>query len=114
MNREESKFKTWCDSQGLFCLKLRLYESKGFPDRTVIGPGFVCFFEFKRPGESTSDHQHAWAARLRDKGFFVWTVTSCDAAIEWLDCLTIPTVTTWKEIRCSQGNSTSKTPRPGR
>lgn len=66
----------WTVDHGGLCLKVKLENQRGFPDRMIILPGgFVCFVEFKRPDKKgkPSPHQTKWIKhfnKLGQKAFF--------------------------------------------
>lgn len=78
---EERKFKTWCESQGYLCLKLRPVEkARGFPDRTVVTPNGVVFIELKEVDGRVSAHQEYWL-KLLSQYTVVYVAYSAEQAI---------------------------------
>ncbi len=81
----EDDFRQWCEQQGFPCLKLKLENEKGFPDRTVILPnGKVAFIEFKKPGGRVSIHQRKWISRLQSLGLAATVCYSAASAIHYV------------------------------
>lgn len=80
----ESALEDWCDSKGWLCLKLVNTARRGFPDRTVIGPGWVAFIELKAPGGRLSHHQRETIGWLRDKNCQVLVSDDLAEAQTWL------------------------------
>lgn len=66
----EDDFVTYAKSKGFKALKLILLRKRGFPDRTVIGPGATIFFiEFKKKGKKLAGTQHPIRRLLHGFGF---------------------------------------------
>lgn len=76
----EEAFVDWCHARGVECLKLRVDGVDGFPDRTVITPRGVCFFEFKKRGGRLRPQQRKMIDRLRKQGRSVFVVFSFQEA----------------------------------
>ncbi len=67
----ESRLRTWCQDRGYIYLKNEGMRS--FPDRSVIGPGWVVFLELKRHGEEPRKGQIRMLDRLSSLGHHaVW------------------------------------------
>lgn len=57
-------------SRDVLCIKLAPVSLKGWPDRTLLADGRVCFVETKRPkGGRLSPQQRFWLGLLREQGF---------------------------------------------
>lgn len=84
MNLIESKierqFKQICATNKVLCLKLNVIGHNGIPDRMIIGPQFIFFVEFKRPGCYPSLAQKYSHMRLRDLGRIVYCFNSIEQA----------------------------------
>ncbi len=56
--------------RGVLCVKLAPRSLRGWPDRTLLSGGRVCFVETKRPkGGRLSPQQRFWLSLLREEGF---------------------------------------------
>ena len=65
----------------VLCLKLAPGNLRGFPDRTLLADGLVCFVEVKRPtGGRLSEHQKVWKTILEENGFQVFICRTQDEA----------------------------------
>lgn len=80
----EDEFCNWVDQQGGVALKLQIDGQRGFPDRTILLDGYVCFIEFKRPRGRLSQHQKDWISRLEDRGFQVAVCDNVADAMEFV------------------------------
>lgn len=85
---DETKFKTYVEDDGNEALKLNVWGRRGWPDRLVVFElGGHFFIEFKRRGkgigkrrgEKLQLHIHK---KLRGKGHNVYTVDTCEEAVE--------------------------------
>ncbi len=78
MKREskiEREFFQYAKTWGCKALKFITPTEDGNPDRIVIGPGFLFWIEFKRPGEEPRKKQLKRIKELRDMGQDVYV---CD------------------------------------
>ena len=42
----EKDFEKWCNTKGIWCVKLVFFVGSGWPDRTLFVPGgYICFVE---------------------------------------------------------------------
>ena len=76
----ERQFKQICDDKEVMCLKLTVMGHNGIPDRMVIGPQFMFFVEFKRPGSYPSLLQKYSHVRLRGLGRTVYCFNQLNQA----------------------------------
>lgn len=88
-NAFESRCVARIEAEGGAALKLVLVGLRGFPDRTCLRRGKVCFVEFKRTdGTGVYARQQAyWRGVLTGLGFAVFVVESdaeFDAVMEYL------------------------------
>ena len=60
----ENYFVNICRKEGWLCEKLIVMNKRGFPDRTVFGPGWIAFVEFKTLTGKLSPQQRWWGKRL--------------------------------------------------
>jgi len=82
----EQAFARYCRTRGVLCLKLEVASQAGFPDRTVIGPGFVFFVEFKRDMRcQPSGRQEWWIHELKQRGQAAFVCYSLKDAVEVLE-----------------------------
>ena len=86
MRREstiERGIKSYCDKQGIMCVKLSAKFFAGIPDRMVlVGGGNVIFFEIKDPKGKVSRIQSIVHSRLKKEGYRVEIVTSIEEAVK--------------------------------
>ena len=76
----EDRFTKTADSLGCLCLKLRIDGSNGWPDRTVVTPKGVLFFEFKTPLVRLRPMQRVWKKLLQGLGYQYHVVRKIDEA----------------------------------
>lgn len=81
----EKKFVKWCLTQGYECLKLRIDNQNGFPDRTVITPNGIYFIELKRPGGKLRARQRVWIDKLTKLGYKVGCFDTLEGATESIE-----------------------------
>lgn len=81
----EGVFVKYAESVGCPALKLRIDGANGFPDRTILTPKGVLFFEFKTPKGKLRPMQKVWRKLLIDLGYQIHTPRSSAEAIELLD-----------------------------
>lgn len=85
----ENGFVAYAESLGCKALKLRIDGQNGWPDRTVLTPYGVLFFEFKQLKGRTRAMQRVWHKILRSFGFKVFLPRRKGEAEEvlreWLD-----------------------------
>jgi len=61
----EKQCSDWIYDRGGLCLKIKLENTRGFPDRLILLNDKIAFVEFKRPGGGiVSPHQEVWLTRL--------------------------------------------------
>ena len=66
----EKEFRKQARLNGWWCLKLRVINHAGFPDRLLLKePGRVKFVELKRPGKTARKLQKYVLNRLEKLGF---------------------------------------------
>ena len=81
----ERDFKNYCLENNVLCLKLVVVGDNGYPDRMVLGHGFIFFVEFKRPGCYPSSLQKHTHVKLRFLGQKVFCFNSLKEAKTCLD-----------------------------
>jgi len=67
-NKIEQNFKSYCIEKDVLCLKMTVAGDNGYPDRLIIGQGFMFFIEFKRPNSYPSPLQILTHTKLRGLG----------------------------------------------
>jgi len=67
-NKIEQNFKNYCMEKDVLCLKMNIAGDNGYPDRLIIGKGFMFFIEFKRPNSYPSPLQILTHTKLRESG----------------------------------------------
>lgn len=73
----EDYLKRKASEMGGHAHKLILFNSMGFPDRTVFLPGGkIGFVELKVPGNKPSHTQEAWLRKLKQLGFIAYWADS--------------------------------------
>lgn len=68
----ERDFRKYCIEQDVLCLKMIAAGDNGYPDRMVIGLGFIFFIEFKKPKCYPSPLQRYIHIKLRSLGHNVF------------------------------------------
>lgn len=81
----EQSFKRYCVKKDVLCLKMIAAGDNGYPDRLIIGKGFMFFIEFKRPSCYPSPLQIYIHETLRNLGQTVFCFNSSGKAEETLD-----------------------------
>jgi hypothetical protein len=78
----EARLREWCVSHGWIYQKNE--GLRNFPDRTIIGPGWVCFLELKRKGHRPRTGQLQTIHTLQDLGHHADWADDFDQAIQIL------------------------------
>lgn len=83
----EKQVVEWVEENGGLCLKLKLDNQRGFPDRLIVWPdGRVFFVELKKPGGKgvTSQQQTYWLRRLWGMNQKAGVVDDLDRIKRWI------------------------------
>jgi hypothetical protein len=76
----------WALARGMRPLKLNLIGNTGWPDRLYLFEyPFICFIEFKRPGETLQRNQPERVAELRKRGYPVGVIDNVEEGIRFLE-----------------------------
>lgn len=86
----EKDFVQYAETVGCEAFKFTSPGRRGVPDRMVIGPGFLFFIEFKRPGEKPTKQQEKMRKRLGDFGQDVFVCDNLEQAKAVLDNIRLP------------------------
>jgi hypothetical protein len=78
----EKEFKKEAEKNGWWCLKMRVVNHAGFPDRVLLRhPGVVRFVEVKAPGKTLRPLQKFVFKKLKNLGFDCY-VLDCIESID--------------------------------
>ena len=81
----EKAVVSWAKKQGMLPFKLNLQGNTGWPDRLwLFYHPYMCFIEFKRPGETLKRNQPARVKELRRRGYSVGVFDNVGDAIKFL------------------------------
>lgn len=80
----EARVVSLARARGWLVKKLNGLPDRGWPDRLFVGPGFVAFIEFKRPGAATTPLQGAAIETLKAFGHPAAVFSDAGAAWKWL------------------------------
>jgi hypothetical protein len=79
---EEETARRALNELGIFSIKIKSAQEKGYPDREFLIPGGKpLFIEFKRPDEEPEPYQRMVHMRLRHFGYEVQVHTSIESAL---------------------------------
>jgi len=81
----EAAVRKWCHSKQWQCRKLIDVGQEGFPDRTVIGDGWVAFLELKTPVGKLRPGQVRTQRKLKRRGQHVLTSHNLTEIKQWLE-----------------------------
>lgn len=82
----ERKVIAWSKARGMLPFKLNLMGNTGWPDRMwLFYHPFLCFIEFKRPGEKLRRNQPQRVAELRRRGYSVGVIDNVADGIKFLE-----------------------------
>ena len=82
----EETFRKYAKSKNCLALKLKLAFGRGFPDRTILGPGgFIFFIEFKKKNKKQTELQKEWQNTLEKLGFKYFVCDEIGQAEKHLD-----------------------------